>query len=178
MWNSLIFYHWHLIPYSVSVSVIPFPDSGFHVLVLPGSKQAKRSKTKKVEFLERQFHSKKLSFARKKESEHSLEISLPTCVFYRRIFNLEMQNFSLENQHMMNVRQPFCWRITSTKGVKFAGFFPTPYVVVHLTSFGGEVGVMGDWVWARIFFPKPLELDIFSLTYNGVRFFFQHYIRH
>ena len=41
MWNSLIFYHWYLIPYSVSVSVsvsmipFPFPDSGFHVLVLP-----------------------------------------------------------------------------------------------------------------------------------------------
>ena len=41
MWNSLIFYHWYLIPYSVSVSVsvsvpiIPFPDSGFHVLLLP-----------------------------------------------------------------------------------------------------------------------------------------------
>ena len=30
---------------------------------------------------------------------------------------------------------------------------------------------MGDLVWARIFFPKPLELEIFSLTYNGVRFF-------
>ena len=33
MWNSLIFYHWYLIPYSVSVSVIPFPfpDSGFRI---------------------------------------------------------------------------------------------------------------------------------------------------
>ena len=59
--------------------------------------------------------------------------------------------------------------MTSTKGVKFAGFFPTPYVVGHLT-FVGEGG-MGDLVWARIFFPKPLELEIFSLTYNGVRFF-------
>ena len=29
------------------------------------------------------------------------------CVFYRRIFNLEMQNFSLENHHIMNARQPF-----------------------------------------------------------------------
>ena len=37
---------------------------------------------------------------------------------------------------------------------------------------------MGDLVWVRIFFPKPLKLQIFSLTYNDVRFFFQHYIRH
>ena len=30
-------------------------------------------------------------------------------VFYRRIFNLEIQSFSLENHHMMNARQTFCW---------------------------------------------------------------------
>ena len=30
---------------------------------------------------------------------------------------------------------------------------------------------MGVLVWARIFFPKPLELEFFSKTYNGVRFF-------
>ena len=56
----------------------------------------------KVEFLQRQFHSEKLSFVHKKETEHSFELSLSICVFYRRIFNLEMQNFSLENHHMMN----------------------------------------------------------------------------
>ena len=33
-------------------------------------------------------------------------------------------------------------------------------------------GGMSGLFWARIFFPKPLELEIFSLTYNGVRFFF------
>ena len=62
----------------------------------------------KVEFRERQFHSEKLSFVNKKETEHSFEISLSICVFYRRIFNLEMQNFSLENHNMMTARQPFC----------------------------------------------------------------------
>ena len=31
---------------------------------------------------------------------------------------------------------------------------------------------MGDLVWVRIVFPKPLELEIFPLTYNSVRFFF------
>ena len=34
------------------------------------------------------------------------------------------------------------------------------------------------WGGGGIFFPKPLELEIFSLTYNSVRFFFQHCIRH
>ena len=55
----------------------------------------------KVEFLERQFHSEKLSFVHKKETEHSFELTL-SLLFYRCIFNLEMQNFSLENHHMMN----------------------------------------------------------------------------
>ena len=62
----------------------------------------------KVEFLERQFQSAKLSFVHKKESEHSFELSLSICVFYRRIFNLEMQNFCLGNHHTMIARQPFC----------------------------------------------------------------------
>ena len=62
----------------------------------------------KVEFLERQCHSENRSFVYKKETEHSFELSLSICVLYRRIFNLEMQNFSLENHHMMKARQPFC----------------------------------------------------------------------
>ena len=48
--------------------------------------------------LERQFHSEKLSFFHKKEAEHSFELSLSICVLYRRIFNLELQNFSLEKK--------------------------------------------------------------------------------
>ena len=69
----------------------------------------------KVKFLERQFHSKKLLFLHKKETECSFELSLSIGVFYRCIFNLEMQNFSLENHHMMNAHQPFCWWMTFTK---------------------------------------------------------------
>ena len=67
----------------------------------------KTSQRSAVEFFERQFHSEKLSFVRKKEIEHSIELSLSICAFYRRIFNLEMQDFSLENHHLMNARQPF-----------------------------------------------------------------------
>ena len=48
----------------------------------------------KVKFLERQCQSEKRSFVYKKETEYSFELSLSICVLYRRIFNLEMQNFS------------------------------------------------------------------------------------
>ena len=50
----------------------------------------KTSQRSVVEFFERQFHSEKLSSVHKKETEHSIELSLSICVFYRRIFNLEM----------------------------------------------------------------------------------------
>ena len=60
----------------------------------------------KVEFLERQFHSDKLSFVHKKESEHSWTFSFHLCIL-SAIFNLEMQNFSLESYHMMNASSHF-----------------------------------------------------------------------
>ena len=50
----------------------------------------KTSQRSVVEFFERQFQSEKLSSVHKKETEHSIELSLSICVFYRRIFNLEM----------------------------------------------------------------------------------------
>ena len=78
----------------------------------------------KVEFLDRQFHSEKLLFVHKKETEHSFELSLSICVFYWRIFNLEMENFSLENHHIMNERQPFCSWMTFTKVSN--PFLPSP----------------------------------------------------
>ena len=74
-----------------------------------------RPRENRVEFLERQFHSEKLSFVHKKETEHSFELSLSICVFYRRIFNLEMQNLSLENHYIMIARQLFCSSMTFTK---------------------------------------------------------------
>ena len=126
-------------------------------------------KTNKVEFLERKFHSEKPSFVHKKESEHSFELSLSTCVFCRRIFNLEMQNFSLENQHMMNAHQPLSWRMTSAK-VLNSGFFPTPYLVAHLIIVGE--GGCGWFSLGKNFFPKTLELKLFSLTYNGAKCLF------
>ena len=79
------------------------------------------------------------------------------CVFCRRIFNLEMQNFSLENHHMMNARQPFCWWMTFTKVSN--PFLPSPpkWLTWPLDVCGMVEWGMGDFtdlVWE--FFPKPL----------------------
>ena len=120
--------------------------------------QAKRSIRRvenKVEFLERQFHSEKLSFVHKKETEHSFELSLSIRVFYRRIFNLEMQNLSLENHHIMNARQPLCWWKTFTKVSN--RFLPSPpkRLTWPLNVCGG-VAYGTDFIIVWEFFPKPL----------------------
>ena len=97
-------------------------------------------------------------------------------VSYRRIFNLEMQNFSLENHHM-NACQPFCWWITFTKVSN--PFLPSPpkWLTWPLDDCGGVGGGWFYWFslyWRRFFSQTSLELEIFSPTYNGVRFIFQH----
>ena len=79
----------------------------------------------------------------------TFEVSLSIC-FYRRIFNLKMQNFSLENHQMMNAHQTFCRRMTSTK-------VSDPLLTHSLCGWplnfcGG--GVMSDSVLVRIFFPN------------------------
>ena len=76
--------------------------------------QALRSAVKKTSLnsSKLQLHSEKLSFAHKKETEHSFELSLFICVFYRAYFQSWNTKFSLENHNMMNARQPFCWWIT------------------------------------------------------------------
>ena len=127
--------------------------------------QAKRSirpVENKVEFLERQFHSEKLSFVHKKETEHSFELSLSICVFYRRIFNLEMQNFSLENHHIMIARQPFCWWMTFTKVSN--PFLPSPPKWLTWPLDVCE-GVGYGWF---------LSWKNFSPNLSGVRNFFFH----
>ena len=75
-----------------------------------------------------------------------------------------MQNFSLENHHMMKARQPFCWSMTFTKVSN--PFLPSPpkWLTWPLDVCGG-VG------WKN-FFPNLSGVRTFSQTYNGVRFFF------
>ena len=118
----------------------------------------------KVEFLERQFHSEKLSFVHKKETEHSFELSLSICVFYRRIFNLEMQNFSHESHHIMNARQPFCWWMTFTKVSN--PFLPSPpkWLTWPLDVCGG-VGY-GWFYWFSLYWKNSFP------NLSGVRNFF------
>ena len=114
----------------------------------------------KVELLERQCHGEKLSFVHKKENEHSFELSLSICVFYRRIFSLEMQNFSLENHHMMNARQPFCWWMTFTKVSN--PFLPSPPKLTWPLDVCGGVGY-GWFYW--------FSLSVFFIRHE--RYFFQ-----
>ena len=88
-----------------------------------------------------------------------------------------MQNFSLENHHMMNARQPFCWWMTFTTVSN--SFLPSPPKwLTWPLDVCGEVGY-GWFYWfsLRIFSQTSLELEIFSPRYNGVRFFFS-IIRH
>ena len=99
--------------------------------------------------------------------------------FYRRIFNLKMQNFNLENHHMMNARQPFCWWMTFTKVSN--SFLPSPpnWLTWPLDVCGGVGYGWFYWFsfyWERIFSQTSLELEFFSPTYNGVRFFLALYV--
>ena len=118
----------------------------------------------KVEFLERQFHSEKLSFVHKKETEHSFELSLSICVFYRRIFNLEMQNFSLENHHIMIARQPFCWWMTFTKVSN--PFLPSPPKWLKWPLNVCEGVGYGWFYWFSLYWKN------FFLNLSGIRNFF------
>ena len=124
-------------------------------------------------FVERQFHSEKLSFVHKKETEHSFELSLSICVFYRRIFNLEMQNFSLENHHIMIARQPFCWWMTFTKVSN--PFLPSPPKWLKWPLDVCEGVGYGWFYWFSLywknFFLNLSGIRNFFPKYNGVRFF-------
>ena len=78
---------------------------------LVGWKQAKLSVVKKTRLNSSNdnFVNENPSFVHKRETQHSFELSLFICVFYRCIFNLKMQNFSLENHGMANELKAFCW---------------------------------------------------------------------
>ena len=126
----------------------------------------------KVEFLERQFHSEKLSFVHKKETEHSFELTL-SLLFYRCIFNLEMQNFSLENHHMMNGASHFDdrWHL----------LVPNPFLSLPLKWLTWPLDVCGGGGYGW-FYWFSLGKNFFS-NLSGVRnffpdirfFFSQHY---
>ena len=131
-----------------------------------GSKQAKALWSRCVENTLRLNSSKDNFIARsfrlstKKETEHSFELSLSICAFCRHIFNLEMQNFSLENHHIMTTCQPFCWWMTFTKVSN--PFLPSP---PEWWTWPWDVcgGVGYGWFyWFSLdlfedFFPKPLR---------------------
>ena len=112
----------------------------------------------KVEFLDRQFHSEKLLFVHKKETEHSFELSLSICVFYRRIFNLESKTLVYKTTTWWTRASHFVdgWHLLRCQ----IRFFPHPLNGWHdHWTFVGEWG-MGDYTdlvcIGEEFFPKPL----------------------
>ena len=123
------------------------------------SKQAKRSDPQKT----RLNSSKDNVIANPQETEHSFELSLSICVFYRRIFNLEMQNFSLVNNHMMNARQPFCCWMTFTTVSN--PFLPSPpKIMVDMT--------IGRFRGSRVWVILLIQFENFFPNLTGVRNFF------
>ena len=127
----------------------------------------------KVEFLERQFHSEKLSFVHKKETEHSFELTL-SLLFYRCIFNLEMQNFSLENHHMMNGASHFDDRWHLLVPNPFLSL-PPKWLTWPLDVCGG--GGYGWFYWFSLgknFFSNLSGVRNF---FPDIRFFFLNIIR-
>ena len=107
-----------------------------------------RREENKVKFLETWFHSEKLSFVHKKESEQFFELFLSICVFHRGIFKLKMQNFGLENHHMMS----------STKVQNLL----LPHRLCGWPFDLSEGGAYGWFSLGKNVFPKPLKLEIFS----------------
>ena len=83
-----------------------------------GSKQAKRPDLpwrKQGWIPQKTIHRESSRLSTKRKLSILLNFLFPSVVFYRRIFNLEIQNFSLQNHHMMNARQSFCWWLTFTR---------------------------------------------------------------
>ena len=81
-----------------------------------------------------------------------------------------MQNFSLENHHIMNARQPFCWWMTFTK-------VSNPFLPHPLNGWHDHGWFYWFSLYWKNFSQTSLELEIFFPTYNGVRFFFS-IVRH
>ena len=125
-------------------------------------------KTNRVEFLERQFHSEKLSFVHKWNLSTHLTFLVPLVSFIGVFSILKCKTVVLKATTWGTGASHFVdgWYLLKMSNLPASS---NPYVVGHLTLVGE--GVMGVLVWARMSFPKPLELEFFSKTYNGVRYF-------
>ena len=75
-----------------------------------------------------------------------------------------MENFSLENHHMMKARQSFFWSMAFTK-------VSNPFLPSRPKWLTRPLDVCGVYLFSlRIFSQTSLQLEIFSPRYNGVRF--------
>ena len=127
--------------------------------------QVLRLEENKVEFLERQFHNKKLSFVHKRETEHSFELSLSIYVFHRTISILKCKTLVLKTTNVMIARQPFCWWMSFTEVSN--PFLPPPPkgLAIWLSQLG-----TGDLVWEE-FFSQTSGVNFFSISRHEWYFF-------
>ena len=119
------------------------------------------------------FIAKSFGLSTKRKLSSLLNFLFPFVSFFDwRIFSLEMQNFSLENHHIMNARQPFCWWMTFTKVSN--PFLPSPpkWLTWPLDVCGGVGYGWLYWfgLYGRTFSQTSLELEILSSTCNGVTY--------
>ena len=145
----------------------------------------------KVGFLERQFHSEKLSFVHKKETEHSFELSLSICVFYRRIFNLECKtlvlktttwwthachfvdgwHFKVSNRFLPSPSKWLTRPLDVWRGVGYGWFYS-----FSLRIFFSILRHERYFFQRRIFFPRNLFACFFPLeiSLQDIYFFWNH----
>ena len=108
----------------------------------------------KVEFLERQFHSEKLSFVHKKETEHSFELSLSICVFIGVFSILSAKLWSWKLPH--DERAPAILLMDDISRCQI-GFFPHP-----LNGWQDHWTFEGEWVMGDF---TDLVWEFFSASY-------------
>ena len=125
-----------------------------------------RREENKVEFLETQFHSEKLS-STKRNLSIFLNFFFPFVSFIGVFSNLKRETLVLKTTTWWTrANHFFCWRMTSTK-------VPNPLLSHPLWGWPFDFSWGGAYGWFSLgknVSPKPLELEIFSQAYNGVRF--------
>ena len=126
------------------------------------------------------FIAKSFCLSTKRTLSILLNFLFPFVPFISVLSSLKCKPLAVENHHIMNARQPFCWWMTFTKVSN--PFLPSPpkWLTWPLDVFEGVAG-MGDFIdldcIGRILSQTSLKLEIFPPTYNSVRFFFST-IRH
>ena len=136
----------------------------------------------KVEFLERQFHAKSFRLSTKRTLSILLNFLFPFVFFIGVLSILKCKTLVLKTTTSWTRASHFVdgWHFQRCQISFFPHSPPSKWLTWPLDVFERVAG-MGDFTdlvcIGRIFSQTSLKLEIFSLTYNGVRFFFS-IIRH